>query len=58
MHHDLVLVAATVIAMAAATVAPWFAQRLEGPTSIAAAALLMGLTVSRMHYTGMIGVQV
>lgn len=59
MSHDLVfVVAATVIAMAAATVALWFAQRLEGTVSIAAAALLMGVAVSCMHYTGMLGVDV
>ena len=57
-HNTLYVVAATVIALVAATVALWFSWRLEGTLPIAAAALLMGVAVSSMHYTGMIGVEV
>ncbi|WP_067600524.1 MHYT domain-containing protein [Nocardiopsis listeri] len=59
MHHDPLFVAlATVIALVAATVALWFSWRLRGTISILAAALVMGVAVSAMHYTGMLGVDV
>ncbi|MDE3720647.1 MHYT domain-containing protein [Nocardiopsis sp. N85] len=56
LHHDpLYVVAASVIALAAATVALWFARRVDGLPAITLASLLMGLAVSCMHYTGMFG---
>lgn len=59
MHHDPLFVAlATVIALVAATVALWFSWRLRGTLSILVAALVMGVAVSAMHYTGMFGVDV
>lgn len=59
MHHDPVFVVlATAIALVAATVALWFSWRLRGTLSIAAAALVMGVAVSAMHYTGMLGIDV
>lgn len=42
-----------VIAVAAATVALWFAITVRGLRASLAAALLMGLAVCGMHYTGM-----
>jgi NO-binding membrane sensor protein with MHYT domain len=59
MHHDPAYVAAaSAIAQVAATVALWFCMRLDGAFAIAAAALVMGVAVSCMHYTGMFGVGV
>ena len=42
-----------VIAIVAATAALWFALRLRGTRATLAAAVIMGLAVSGMHYTGM-----
>ncbi|MFL1378184.1 MULTISPECIES: MHYT domain-containing protein [unclassified Nocardiopsis] len=57
LHHDPVfVVAATAIALAAATAALWFAQRVAGLPAITLASLLMGVAVSCMHYTGMFGI--
>ena len=59
MHHDPLYVGlAGVIAVVAATVALWFSLRLEGVPATLAASLIMGVAVSSMHYTGMIGVDV
>ncbi|WP_017558819.1 MHYT domain-containing protein [Nocardiopsis baichengensis] len=59
MHHvPGFTVAACVIAVVAATVALWFARNLTKSGSIVAAAFLMGVAVSAMHYTGMMGVRV
>ncbi|MFG1695799.1 MHYT domain-containing protein [Nonomuraea sp. NPDC049309] len=41
------------IAVAAATAALWFALRVSGALKIGAAALVMGVAVAGMHYTGM-----
>ncbi|MEV6276187.1 MHYT domain-containing protein [Nocardia sp. NPDC051832] len=41
------------IAVVAATVALWFALRVNGIGATIAAALIMGVAVSGMHYTGM-----
>ncbi|MFI9511148.1 MHYT domain-containing protein [Nocardia sp. NPDC052566] len=41
------------IAIVAATVALWFTLRVKGFLSILAAALIMGVAVCGMHYTGM-----
>lgn len=58
-HYDAVLVAASVvIAVVAGTVALWFTTRLRGQWVITAAALVMGLVISAMHYTGMAAMQV
>ncbi|MEU8249384.1 MHYT domain-containing protein [Nonomuraea sp. NPDC048916] len=52
--YDRGIVAASVaIAVVAATVALWFAVRVKKPIWITGAALVMGVAVSGMHYTGM-----
>ncbi|NRQ35850.1 hypothetical protein HII36_29040 [Nonomuraea sp. NN258] len=53
-HYDSLTVAISVlIAVAAATVALWFTLRVKGALKIGGAALVMGVAVSGMHYTGM-----
>jgi hypothetical protein len=47
-----------VIAIVAATAALWFALRLGGVWSGFGAALIMGVAVSGMHYTGMAAMHV
>jgi NO-binding membrane sensor protein with MHYT domain len=47
-----------VIAVVAATAALWAALNIESPIAGAVAALVMGLAVSSMHYTGMLAVSV
>jgi NO-binding membrane sensor protein with MHYT domain len=44
------------IAVAAATAALWAGLNIRGPVAAGAAALVMGLAVSSMHYTGMYAV--
>ncbi|MEV4410505.1 MHYT domain-containing protein [Catellatospora sp. NPDC049609] len=57
--YDTGLVAASVvIAVVAATVALWFTVVLKRPLAIAGAALLMGVAVCGMHYTGMAAMSV
>lgn len=57
--YDPGLVAASaVIAVAAATVALWFTSVLRRPPLIVAAALVMGVAVCGMHYTGMAAMSV
>ncbi|MEV0246261.1 MHYT domain-containing protein [Nocardia sp. NPDC050712] len=52
--YDLPLVGlSVVIAVVAATVALWFALRVNGIGATIAAALIMGVAISGMHYTGM-----
>lgn len=52
--YDGRIVAASVgIAVVASTTALWFALRVRGHLATAGAALLMGVAVSGMHYTGM-----
>ncbi|MGS2646016.1 MHYT domain-containing protein [Streptosporangium sp. G12] len=46
------------IAVVAATVALWFSLRVRGALATTGAALLMGLAVNGMHYTGMFAVGV
>jgi NO-binding membrane sensor protein with MHYT domain len=46
------------IAVVAATVALWFTLRLRATWSTVGAALIMGLAVSGMHYTGMAAMRV
>jgi NO-binding membrane sensor protein with MHYT domain len=48
-----VVAASVVIAIVAATAALWAALRLRGVVSTLGAALIMGVAVSGMHYTGM-----
>jgi len=47
-----------VIAIVAATAALWAALRLKGTTTTLGAALIMGVAVSGMHYTGMAAMRV
>ncbi|MGH4030935.1 MHYT domain-containing protein [Actinomycetota bacterium Odt1-20B] len=57
--YDPVVVAVSVlIAVGAATAALWAALAVSGPVVAAGAALVMGLAVSSMHYTGMAAVSV
>ncbi|WP_240197153.1 MHYT domain-containing protein [Nonomuraea lactucae] len=57
--YDRAIVAASVaIAVVAATVALWFTLRVKRPIWITGAALLMGVAVSGMHYTGMFAMKV
>ncbi|WP_327351103.1 MHYT domain-containing protein [Streptomyces sp. NBC_01304] len=59
LSYDPAVVAGSVgIAVAAATAALWAALAVQGPVVAAAAALVMGLAVSSMHYTGMAAVDV
>lgn len=52
--YDRTLVAASVgIAVVAATVALWFTVTVRRPAAIAGSALVMGVAVCGMHYTGM-----
>lgn len=52
--YDVLLVAASLlIAVVAATVALWFTLRVRGHLATVAAALVMGVAISGMHYTGM-----
>src|SRR5262249_41495496 len=54
MHFDLKLVfASEVVAVAAATAALWFALHVRGLPATIGAAGIMGVAVTRMHYTGM-----
>ena len=47
-----------VIAIVAATVALWFALVIQGASATVGAALLMGVAVCSMHYTGMAALRV
>jgi NO-binding membrane sensor protein with MHYT domain len=58
-HYDDIKVAASiVIAVVAATAALLFALRVRGPWATGAAALIMGVAVSGMHYTAMAAMSV
>ncbi|MFI6923677.1 MHYT domain-containing protein [Nonomuraea spiralis] len=58
-RYDAAMVTLSVlIAVAAATVALWFALRVEGVLRIGGAALVMGVAVSGMYYTGMYAMSV
>jgi NO-binding membrane sensor protein with MHYT domain len=52
-YDPVLFILSVVIAVVAATAALWFALRLKGVGATVAAALIMGLAVSGMHYTGM-----
>ncbi|WP_017597151.1 MHYT domain-containing protein, partial [Nocardiopsis lucentensis] len=56
MRHDHGhVIAATAIALVAATAALWFASRLRGSPVIVGASLVMAAAVTAMHYTAMAG---
>ncbi|GGL09545.1 hypothetical protein Sme01_00490 [Sphaerisporangium melleum] len=58
-HYDPLPVAASVvIAVVASTVALWFSLRVEGLLATTGAALIMGVAVTGMHYTGMFSLSV
>ncbi|KAB8192905.1 hypothetical protein FH608_025470 [Nonomuraea phyllanthi] len=57
-YDRLTVAASVVIAVVAATVALWFALRVKKPIWITLAALVMGVAVSGMHYTGMYAMHV
>ncbi|MGW6144968.1 MHYT domain-containing protein [Streptomyces sp. NPDC055144] len=57
-YDPAVVTASVVIAIAAASAALWAALCVRGPVVAAVAALVMGLAVSSMHYTGMAAVTV
>ncbi|MFI7418143.1 MHYT domain-containing protein [Nonomuraea sp. NPDC049684] len=57
--YDRTIVAGSVvIAVVAATAALWFTLRVKKPVWITGAALVMGVAVSGMHYTGMYAMRV
>ncbi|MFD9702930.1 MHYT domain-containing protein [Lentzea sp. NPDC059081] len=52
--YDLLIVTlSVVIAVVAATAALWFTRTVRGPLAVLGAALVMGVAVTGMHYTGM-----
>lgn len=55
-YDALVVALSVVIAVVAATAALWATLRISGALPITGAALVMGLAVSGMHYTGMLAV--
>ncbi|HEX3590605.1 MAG TPA: MHYT domain-containing protein [Pseudonocardiaceae bacterium] len=58
-HFNLAIVAlSVVIAVVAATAALWATVTVRGPRAIAAAAAVMGLAVTGMHYTGIAAMSV
>ncbi|WP_242454120.1 MHYT domain-containing protein [Bailinhaonella thermotolerans] len=57
-YDPLIVAASVLIAVVAATVALWFTVRVRGALMIGAAALVMGVAVSGMHYTGMFAMSV
>jgi NO-binding membrane sensor protein with MHYT domain len=57
-YSPVLLIASLLIAIVAATAALWFALRLRGIWSTFGAALIMGVAVSGMHYTGMAAMSV
>ncbi|MFI9590747.1 MHYT domain-containing protein [Nonomuraea sp. NPDC052265] len=57
--YDRTIVAASVVvAVVAATAALWFTLRVKKPIWITGAAMVMGVAVSGMHYTGMYAMRV
>ncbi|GAA1019350.1 MHYT domain-containing signal sensor [Acrocarpospora pleiomorpha] len=58
-NYDILVVAISVlIAIVAATVALWFTLRVEGALATIGAALIMGVAVNGMHFTGMYAMSV
>ncbi|WP_328466124.1 histidine kinase [Actinoplanes sp. NBC_00393] len=52
-YHPALVAVSTMIAVAASTVALWFATSVRGWAKVSAAAAIMALAVCGMHYTGM-----
>jgi NO-binding membrane sensor protein with MHYT domain len=52
------VIASVVIAVVAATVALWFTVTIKKPVALTVAALIMGLAVNGMHFTGMFALRV
>jgi NO-binding membrane sensor protein with MHYT domain len=52
-YDPLLVAASVVIAIVAATTALWFTLRVHGALRIGGAALIMGIAVTGMHFTGM-----
>jgi NO-binding membrane sensor protein with MHYT domain len=57
-YDDLLVAASVAIAVVAATVALWFTVTVRRPAAIVASALVMGVAVTGMHYTGMFAMDV
>ncbi|MFG1944649.1 MHYT domain-containing protein [Nonomuraea sp. NPDC048826] len=57
-YDPITVTLSVLIAVAAATAALWFAGRVSGALKTGGAALLMGVAVTGMHYTGMLGMSV
>ncbi|MFC7382951.1 MHYT domain-containing protein [Sphaerisporangium rhizosphaerae] len=57
-YAALPVVASVLIAVVASTVALWFSLRVEGLLATTGAALIMGVAVTGMHYTGMFSLSV
>jgi NO-binding membrane sensor protein with MHYT domain len=57
-YAPVTVAASIVIAVIAATAALWFTLRVEGALATTAAALIMGVAVCGMHYTGMFSLSV
>ncbi|MFC5832449.1 MHYT domain-containing protein [Nonomuraea insulae] len=57
-YDPVVVTLSVLVAVAAATVALWFTLRVSGALRIGGAALVMGVAVSGMHYTGMYSMSV
>ncbi|MEU4543412.1 MHYT domain-containing protein [Nonomuraea dietziae] len=57
-YDPLIVGASVAIAVVAATVALWFTVQVKRPLAITGAALIMGVAVCGMHYTGMFAMMV
>jgi NO-binding membrane sensor protein with MHYT domain len=57
-YDDMLVAASVAIAVVAATVALWFTVTVRKPLAIIASALVMGVAVTGMHYTGMYAMEV
>jgi NO-binding membrane sensor protein with MHYT domain len=57
-YDPIVVTLSVLIAVVAATVALWFTVRIEGAIATTGAALMMGVAVTGMHYTGMFAMSV
>lgn len=58
-HYNLLVVGlSAVIAIVAATAALWATMTVRGPRAVVAAALVMGVAVTGMHYTGIAAMSV
>ncbi|GAA0414525.1 membrane protein [Acrocarpospora corrugata] len=57
-YDPLVVLLSVLIAIVAATVALWFTVRVDGALATAGAALMMGVAVCGMHFTGMYAMSV